>query len=313
MDGIGILKQKLNLVDNLKLTLFILWLTSSLFLGIGLVGNNIPVQISGAVLGTAYVLILIWWLAHCRPQATDLPDIQPKGQLHSRYRVMLGLVTIVSLLLVTIACFLLRDGWLMLILSIPLSMVIIIVGRLCINRRLVIVSLITMAILGLVEQLLGHEMSSGLVVPIGAALLFLAGALLLDYAQLTHIRLLDGDYLIAGKSFLWGCVLAVPPALLNASTMQLFSPSEFDLLFDRWWEPLYALQPGILEEIWARLFLTTLLYASLRPATKARPQRALTWAMLIAAFIHGMAHYPGSIANPLEGLYITLMYGIPLA
>lgn len=71
-------------------------------------------------------------------------------------------------------------------------------------------------------------------------------------SKLTHIRLLDGDYLEAGKSFLWGCVLAVPPALLNAISMRLAAPSEFDLLFDRWLEPLYALQPGILEEIWAR-------------------------------------------------------------
>jgi len=71
------------------------------------------------------------------------------------------------------------------------------------------------------------------------------------------------------------------------------------------------------RESWKRsghgCYLTTLLYTLLRPASNAHPQRALIWAILVAAFIHGMAHYPGSITNPLEGLYITLMYGLPLA
>ena len=155
-------------------------------------------------------------------------------------------------------------------------------------------------------------MSSGLLIPMGAGLMFLAGVLLLDHTRLTHIYLLNGEYVEAGKSFLWGCVLAVPPALLNAVTIRMGTPSEFDLLFDRWWEPLYAFQPGIVEEVWARLLVTTALYALLRPTSNDRPQRTLFWALTIAAFIHGMAHYPGSIASPMEGIYITLMYGIPL-
>ena len=46
---------------------------------------------------------------------------------------------------------------------------------------------------------------------------------------------------------------------------------------------------------------------------RRKPQSlARSWALLIAAFVHGMAHYPGSITSPLEGIYITLMYGLPL-
>jgi hypothetical protein len=307
------IKQQISATDRLTRAFAGLWIISSVVLGIGLVGGNGPAQIAGAVLGTAYILILIWRFARSKPHATDLPDSTPIVKFFPGYRAMLWFITVLTLVLVALTSILLQDGWLTLLLSIPLSLVIIITWRKRLNRRLIIASIITVIALALVEQLLGSEMSSGLVVPIGSALMCLAGMLLLNHTRLTHIRLLDGEYLEAGKSFVWGCVLAVPPALLNTISMQLAQPSEFDLLFDRWWEPLYALQPGLLEEIWARLFLTTLLYALLRPTSNERPQRALIWAMVIAAFFHGVAHYPGSITNPLEGIYITLMYGIPLA
>jgi hypothetical protein len=307
------IKQLIRSTHHLTRAFAALWGISSILLGIGLVGDNTPVQIIGAILGTVYVLALIWWLARSKPHATDLPDSEPVVKFLPNYRSMVWFLIILTLILVALTSVLLQDGWLTLLLSIPFSLVIIVGWRKRLNRRLVMASIITVITLAVAEQLLGPEMSSGLIIPIGAALMFLAGVLLLDHTRLTRVRLLNGDYLEAGKSFLWGCVLAVPPALLNAISMRLAAPSEFDLLFDRWWEPLYALQPGILEEIWARLLLTTLLYALLRPTSNERPQRALVWAMVIAAFIHGMAHYPGSITSPLEGIYITLMYGVPLS
>ncbi len=305
-------KQKISSTSHLTQAFAVLWGISSIVLSIGLVGNNIPIQVIGAILGTAYILTLIWWLARSKPHSTDLPDSEPAVKFFPTYRSMLWFIILLSLILVALTSILLQDGWLMLLLSIPFSLVIIIIWRKRLNQRFIIASIITMIVLAFAEQLLGSEMSSGLIIPIGAALMFLAGVLLLDHTKLTHTRLLDGDYPEAVKSLLWGCVLAVPPALLNVILMRLAAPSEFDLLFDRWWKPFYALQPGILEEIWARLLLTTLLYALLRPTCNERPQRALFWALMIAAFLHGMAHYPGSITNPLEGIYIALMYGIPL-
>jgi hypothetical protein len=298
--------------NRLARVLIVLWGISSTVLAIGLVRDNAPLQVVGAVLGTAYILILVWWLARSKPHAADLPNTDPVVNLFRDYRGMLWGVIVLTFLSVVLTTVLFRDGWLMLLLSIPLSLVIVVVGHKRLNRRFIIASVAVVIVLAFAEQLLGSEMSSGLIVPIGAALMFLAGVLLLDRTKLTHVRLLNGNYTKAGKSFLLGCVLAVPPALLNAIAMRLEAPSEFDRLFDRWWEPLYALQPGILEEIWARLLLTTLLYALLRPTSNDRPQRALIWALMIAAFVHGMAHYPGSIRNPLEGIYITLMYGLPL-
>lgn len=289
-----------------------LWVISSMIMSAGLISHNPPVQMVGGVLGVAYILILIWWLAMDGPSASDLPAIPPIASFLPKFWPMLGVVTFLVAGLTALTCFLLGDGWLMLLLSIPLSMLIIVIWRKRVTRKYLIAAGCSLLALGLVEQVLGEEQSSGLVIPLGAALMFLAGVLLLDHTRLTHIRLLEGKYPVAGKSFLWGCVLAVPPALLNLLTLQLSPPSEFDRLFDRWWEPLYAFQPGILEEIWARLLLTTLLYALLRPTSSERPQRALVGSMALAAFIHGAAHFPGSIANPLEGIFIALMYGIPL-
>jgi hypothetical protein len=306
------IKQSVRSIDHLTQAFFILWGISSIALGVGLVANNTPVQIIGAILGTIYVLILIWWFFRSKPSATDLPNSQPIVNFLPHYWPMLWFVIILTAILTALTCVQLQDGWLMLILSIPLSLLIIIIWRKRLNRKLIVASVITAIVLAGVEQLLGEEQSSGLILPIGAALMFLAGVLLLDHTKLTHIRLLDGDYLGAGKSFLWGCVLALPPALLNILSLRLAPPSAFDLLYDRWWETFYALQPGILEEVWARLLLTTLLYALLRPTSNERPQRALIGAMVIAAFIHGAAHYPSSITSPLVGIYIALMYGIPL-
>jgi hypothetical protein len=307
------IKQQIRSTHHLTWAFAALWGISSILLGVGLGRDNTPIQIIGVILGTAYILVLIWWFVRSAPRATDLPDSEPVVRFFQNYRSMVWFLIILTLILVALTSGLLQDGWFTLLLSIPLSLVIITAWRKHVNRQLVVASFITVIVLAVAEQLLGPEMSSGLIIPIGAALMFLAGVLLLDHTKLTHVRLLDGDYLEAGKSFLWGCVLAVPPALLNTVSMRLAAPSEFDLLFDRWWEPLYALQPGILEEIWARLLLTTLLYALLRPTSNERPQRALLLALVLAAFIHGMAHYPGSITNPLEGIYITLMYGVPLS
>jgi hypothetical protein len=306
------IRQRISSTDRLTRVLGALWGISLLVSSIGLAGDNGPLQAVGAALGTAYILVLIWWLARSRPHTTDLPDSDPVVSFWPDYRSMLWGIVVLTLLLVALTSLLLGDGWLMLLLSIPLSLVIVVVWRKRLNRRFITASIGVVIVLALVEQLLGSEMSSGLIVPLGAGLMFLAGVLLLDHTKLTRIRLVNGEYVEAGKSFLWGCVLAVPPALLNAITMRMAAPSKFDRLFDRCWEPLYALQPGILEEIWARLLLTTLLYALLRPTSNERPRRTLIWALLIAAFVHGMAHYPGSIASPLEGIHITLMYGLPL-
>jgi hypothetical protein len=76
----------------------------------------------------------------------------------------------------------------------------------------------------------------------------------------------------------------------------------------RWWQPLAALDPAISEEIWARLFLTTLVYVLLRPLSNNRPGRTLCVAVLLSSLAHAFAH---SGINPIGLVIGGLLYGIP--
>jgi len=85
---------------------------------------------------------------------------------------------------------------------------------------------------------------------------------------------------------------------------------------ERWWEPLCALQPGIAEEVWLCLFLTTLCYALLRPMTNVRPRRAVVAAVLIGALTHFLAHVPTAAIPGSAGVMILvagLLHGVPMA
>ena len=89
-----------------------------------------------------------------------------------------------------------------------------------------------------------------------------------------------------------------------------------DTWVDDWWDTLEALSPGIIEEVWARLFLTTLCYALLRPTTNDRPRRAHVAAILIGAITHGLWHLPTLMILGPAGLgYIVagLLFGVPMA
>ncbi len=291
----------------------ILWGLSSIALAIGLVANDGTAQGVGAILGLIYILILIWWLARSKPAAADLSDCQPIIGFLPNYWAMLAFIVVVTALLTALTGGLLGNGWHMLTLSILLALAIIVAWRKRLTRQHVVAGVVTAIVLLGVEHLLSDDWGQGLITSVGAGLMAVAGALLLDHTELTHVRLLEGNYLAAAKSFLWGCALALPPALLNALSMRQAPPSDFDLMFNQWWKALYALQPGILEEVWARLLLTTLLYALLRPLSVQHPRRAVVGAMLMGATIHGLAHFPMSLNSPMEAIYVTLMYGIPLA
>jgi len=114
------------------------------------------------------------------------------------------------------------------------------------------------------------------------------------------------------RSLLMGCLLAVPPALANLDLGPVIS----DPWVDRWWKPLVAFSPGLAEETWARLFLTTLCYALLRPVTNQRPTRAVTAAVLIAALTHAAAHVPTyGLLSPNGITFLVfggLLYGVPM-
>jgi membrane protease YdiL (CAAX protease family) len=81
-----------------------------------------------------------------------------------------------------------------------------------------------------------------------------------------------------------------------------------DTWLTHWWQPLYALVPAVGEEVWARLFLTTLCYALLRPTTNNNPRRALVAAIVIGALAHSFAH---TGIDPIGLLIGGLLYGVP--
>jgi hypothetical protein len=143
-------------------------------------------------------------------------------------------------------------------------------------------------------------------------LLFIGGGLLLERTGLARIRLLEGEYAIGLRGFAWACALALPPALLNI----LGGASTSDTWVSRWWHPLAAFAPGVAEETAARLFLTALCYALLRPTTNDRPRRAVIAAILIGAIAHSLAHLPTLSMLSGQGvtvLFVGLLYGVPIA
>lgn len=74
--------------------------------------------------------------------------------------------------------------------------------------------------------------------------------------------------------------------------------------------------PAIAEETWARLLLTTLLYAILRATPHAQPRAALVAAVLLGAFTHAFAHQPATAILSADGAQMTvgaLLYGVPMA
>lgn len=135
---------------------------------------------------------------------------------------------------------------------------------------------------------------------------FSGGVLLLQRTQLGKVRLVEGEIGLALKGFAMGCLLAVPAAVLN----QLGNMSGQDTWVVNWWQPLYAIVPGIAEETWARLFLMPFCYAIVRPVAGARPRRALGVAILVSLLAHGFAH---TGIDPFGILIGTVLYTLPVA
>ena len=298
--------------DRLAVVLVLLGIASSLVIGIGLVLKIDDLKGVGTLVAMVYNIVLIWWLARSRPKVTERPDFPPIVNLFKSYWAMLGLVGILAGLAFVLAGIVMGNGWRMLRFSTLLAIVILIAMRKQINRKAVFAGITVSVALFLVELILQPNIVNGLVSALLIAFQAVAGVLLLNHTGLSKIQFYDGHILKALQSFCWGCVLAFPPALLNIASMTSDYLSEFDRRFDQWWKAFYAFQPGILEETWARLFLLTLVYALLRPTCRQKPQRALTAALFISVLIHGLAHYPLSLSDPIAAVFIALMYGIPL-
>lgn len=308
------LTQKQSTLKNrLTILLILAGSASLLFVGTGLALQVDSLKGIGSLVALIYIIVLIWWLATIRPHAHEKPDFSPILNLPKSYWAMLGLISILAVLAFVLTGPVMGNGWFMFPLSTLFAIAILITLRKQISRRVILVGSILALALCFVEFIFQPDDAMGwLVNTLLIAFQAVAGILLLNHTGLTKIQLYDGNIRKAIQSFGWGCMLAIPPALLNIASLTGSQLSEFDREFDQWWKAFYALQPGILEETWARLFLLTLFYALLRPTSSQKPQRTLTAALVISVFIHGLAHYPASMSDPMSVIFAALMYGIPL-
>lgn len=296
------------------ITICAFWGISSLLMGTALLmgrEQNI-LHVIGMLGGTGYIIALIVALLRSSPYADELPDVGQIVSLPKSYEGMLTLITLLCGSLFFTTGILWKNGWLMLPFCFAIALFFIALFRKEITRRMILGGLTMGFSIFLVEQIMNFNPQQALYLSLGIIPLSIAGFWLLERSRLSAFHLLGGDYRSSAKSFGLGCVLAIPPALLNVIMALGSEPSEFDLMFDRWWKAFYAFQPGILEEAWARLFLTTFLYVLLRPVGAQRPRHALAAVILLATLMHGLAHYPASISEPISAVFISLMYGIPL-
>jgi hypothetical protein len=266
----------------------------------------------GQVAGIGYIGMLIWHFSHSSPSAAELPELSPPvfPKLHFWGTFQLIITTLVFLFAIGIVV---HPQLMLLVFLALLGFELMVYWR----QRVTLLIFLYGAGVGLLSffpgllkrEASGFAILGYLVFPI---FLFIGGALMLQHTHLTHIRILENGLLPALRSFGWGCVLAVPPALVNI----IYGAHQSDTGIDKWFDPIAALTPGIAEEVWARLFLTTLCYALLRPTTNDRPRRALVAAILIGAITHGLAHlYTPSRIFSQEGLGFIiagLLFGVPM-
>jgi hypothetical protein len=265
----------------------------------------------GQIAGIGYIGMLIWHFFHKAPSAAELPELSPPlfSKLHFWGTFWLIMAALVFLFAIAIVAH-------------PQLVIVVVLALLGFGfmvrwrQRVTLLIVCYGAGVGLLSffpgllnrEANGYTILLYLVCPF---FLFIGGALMLQQTQLTHIRILENGLLPALRSFGWGCVLAVPRALLNIN----LGAHQGDTGIDKWFDPIAALTPGIAEEVWARLFLTTLCYALLRPTTNDRPRRALAAAILIGAITHGLAHLPTPMIFSPAGfgfIIAGLLFGVPM-
>jgi hypothetical protein len=143
----------------------------------------------------------------------------------------------------------------------------------------------------------------------------LAGWALLQRSGLSAAGLGASLYLSRGvgaalRGFGIGMLLAIPWALVNV----VMGGAGEDAWATEWWRPLAALQPGIAEEAWGRVFLVGLLYVVLRRAGRSGP--ALTAAVLVAAYWFAYLHTvdtPYLASRVISTVLIGTLFSLPLS
>jgi hypothetical protein len=256
--------------------------------------------------GFAFAVGLIWALSQARPAMNELPDPDVFNAKRPGFWLR-SLLLFVGLSLAILLGMFISIGFSMMLVCGLLGLGVTLTWRKSLTWKIAGTGLA----LGLISALGTAFLGTGDLLFAAAYLItippaFTGGALLLRRTQLGHVRLLEGKPAVVLKVFLIGCVLGLPATLVNL----LGNVQSQDTYIVHWWQPLYAIVPGIAEETWARLFLVSFCYAVLRPATNLRPRRAALVAILISVLAFSTAH---AGINPFVMIIDGLLFSTPYA
>ena len=304
--------------------LLVLGALASLLIAVGIATRVGALAGIGSLLALAYVLVLSFVLA--REVAADRPRLDAAWReatggappaarrgIGASFPVRILVVIVLVAFATALAVAVLGDGWWLLAFSVVPAVGVLFARRTELAPRVWIAGAAVAAAMLAVEALFRENVLGGLVLGAVIAPQVMAGIVLLESSRLARVWLLEGRLLAAGRAFALGCLLAVPPALMNVSGMTAEMASAAEASFQGAWMALYAIQPALLEESWARLFLLPLLFVAFRSASGSTTGRALLAALLVSVAVHGLAHAPQSIASVTNALFTALVFGVPLA
>jgi hypothetical protein len=293
-----------------RLAFVVVWLAATAYLATQLLQGRHEFD-QGTTPAIAVMLAcsaaLIWWLPGPRPQAQ--PDEAPTQRLRF---VLLAAGLLVTLLL-------LRDVvGTRLLFALPLaSLVVLLALRPQVAGR----EVLYYTVLALVAAVAALPMTTAKFPPLvwaGLQIALVVPCLLAGFALLWHYGLLQqglGRSLFLSEGWrtallgvVTGIVIGVPWALFNV----VLGGSNNDATITSWWHPLLALQPGIGEEAWGRVFMVPALFAILR--RRARTPAALSGAVIVAGYWFAYLHTPGGFTPSalFSTALIGTIYAIPL-
>ncbi len=172
-----------------------------------------------------------------------------------------------------------------------------------ITKPLIIKGLIIGALCGLAQY---NYFLSFLFISILTPFFFVSASVLNNKFKFTEIQLNKESYTGVGKSFLIGCLFALPMALSNLSDVLATNPYTW---INKFWQPILAFNYVLLEETFMRLFIMTFIYVLVSSKTDRKFIPVIT-AIFISSAIFGLTHYPH--VDIINCVNITILYGIPL-
>jgi membrane protease YdiL (CAAX protease family) len=184
-----------------------------------------------------------------------------------------------------------------------ISIIIIIKYRKLITKQLILNGLILAIICSIA---LYKYIPSLVVVFIALPCFFISSSIINDKFSVTKININKRNYNQTAKSFLMGCLFALPMAIANLSDALLSNGYKW---INQFWQPLLALNMSILEETWVRLFVITLIFALVSSKTNKRFIPIIT-AILISSVIFGFTH--SNYLDIQNCINITILYGLPI-